>query len=160
MSLESKLLDALRLRGLTLSLAESCTGGSIAARFVQVPGASAVLLGSVVAYTNAWKETFLGVEPALLCSDGAASAEVVEAMVRGLFARTTCHVAAAVSGIAGPSGGTLTKPVGTIWISVAKRNEQVHTHKLHGTESRSYNIELATTTTLELLLKLVESHGL
>lgn len=158
--LERKLLDALRLRGLTLSLAESCTGGAIAARLVQVPGASAVLLGSVVAYANTWKETFLGVAPASLRGDGAVSPEVVEAMVRGLFARTTCHVAAAVSGIAGPSGGTSAKPVGTIWVAVAKRGEQVHTHKLHGAESRSSNIELATTTTLELLLKLAESHGL
>ncbi len=114
---EEALLAALRARDLRLRAAESCTAGMLAARLARVPGASDVLERGWVVYANAAKEEELHVPRAVLAAKGAVSREVVEAMAQaGADARTIC---VAISGIAGPGGGTPQKPVGTVWIAAA-----------------------------------------
>lgn len=106
--------------GITLATAESCTGGLIAARCTEMPGSSAWFVGGVVAYANAVKRDVLGVDPALLAAHGAVSEPVVRAMAAGVLRLTGAHLAVAVSGVAGPDGGTPEKPVGTVWMAVAR----------------------------------------
>lgn len=113
-------------KGWTLSLAESCTGGSLAARLTLLPGASAYFLGSVVAYSNDLKIKALHVPPEMIRDYGAVSREVVIAMLDGILDLTGSHFALAVSGIAGPSGGTPEKPVGTVWGGIGKRDGWRH----------------------------------
>lgn len=107
------------LDGRTVSVAESCTGGMIAARLTDRPGASERFLGGVVAYTNEAKADLLGVPSALIDREGAVSKAVVEAMADGALQRFGSDFSIAVSGIAGPDGGTEEKPVGTVWICAA-----------------------------------------
>jgi nicotinamide-nucleotide amidase len=118
-SIEELLLDACRTAGLTLATAESCTGGLVAAALTAVPGASEVFLGATVAYANAAKETQLGVPAELLNRFGAVSAEVAEAMAEGARQRFAADVAVAVTGVAGPGGGTPEKPVGLVHLCAA-----------------------------------------
>lgn len=103
--------------GVICVTAESCTGGLIGAELTSVPGSSAVVWGALVAYANEAKERLLHVDGALLARYGAVSAEVVAAMAEGALAVSTAQAAVAVSGIAGPAGGTPEKPVGTVWIA-------------------------------------------
>jgi len=112
--IEEHVLALLRARGLTLATAESETGGIVAARLTSIPGASDVFLGSVVAYANEVKQAALGVPAKLLEAHGAVSAEVAEAMALGARRRLGADVAVAVTGIAGPGGGTAEKPVGLV----------------------------------------------
>jgi len=112
-------LELCRARGLTLATAESCTGGLVAARLTSVPGSSAVVLGGVVAYANAVKESELGVPEAVLHEHGAVSAEAAAAMARGACERLGADLAVAVTGIAGPGGGTADKPVGLVFLHAA-----------------------------------------
>jgi nicotinamide-nucleotide amidase len=111
-------LDLCRARGLTLATAESCTGGLVAARLTSVPGSSDVFRGSVVAYANDVKEESLGVPADLLERFGAVSAESAEAMAGGVRDRLGVDVAVAVTGVAGPGGGTEEKPVGLVFAHV------------------------------------------
>lgn len=115
-------LRALQKSKATLALAESCTGGLIAHFLTEVPGASATLLGGVVAYANEFKSAFLGVDAALLAAEGAVSEGVACAMAAGARERSGATVAVATTGIAGPSGATAGKPVGTVWIAMATAN--------------------------------------
>ncbi len=117
--LENVLLTSLTARKKTLALAESCTGGCIAHRLTNVPGASAVLLAGLVTYSNEAKEIFLGVEPVALATHGAVSQEVARQMAEGAKRETGADYALSVTGIAGPGGGTPAKPVGTVFIGVA-----------------------------------------
>jgi nicotinamide-nucleotide amidase len=112
--IEAYVLELCRARGLTLATAESETGGLVAARLTSVPGASDVFVGGVVAYANEVKEAALGVPAELLAAHGAVSAEAAEAMARGARERLGADVAIAVTGIAGPGGGTDEKPVGLV----------------------------------------------
>ncbi len=114
--IEEHVLSLLRASELTLATAESCTGGLVAARVTSVPGSSDVFLGGVVAYANDVKTRELGVSEALLAAHGAVSPEVAEAMARGARERLGVDVAVAVTGIAGPGGGTPEKPVGLVYL--------------------------------------------
>ena len=116
---EAVVLDLCRDRGLTLATAESCTGGLVGARLTGVPGASDVYLGGVVAYANGVKTRELGVPEGLLAQFGAVSAEAAEAMAAGARERLGAGVAVAVTGVAGPGGGTDEKPVGTVFLHAA-----------------------------------------
>ena len=113
-TIEGVVLDLCRAASLTLATAESCTGGLVAARLTDVPGASDVFVGGVVAYANEVKEAELGVPRALLEEHGAVSPEVAAAMARGVRERLGADVAVAVTGVAGPGGGTPEKPVGLV----------------------------------------------
>jgi nicotinamide-nucleotide amidase len=115
-SVEELVLDECRARGLSLATAESCTGGMVAARLTSVAGSSDVFRGGLVAYANEVKERELEVPAALLEEHGAVSAEVAAAMAQGARARLGANVAVAVTGIAGPGGGTPEKPVGLVFL--------------------------------------------
>ena len=119
--IEEIVLALCRARGLTLATAESSTGGMIASRLTSVPGASEVFVGSVVAYANRVKETELNVAPEMLARQGAVSAETAAAMAAGVRSRLQADVAIAVTGIAGPGGGTPEKPVGLVFIHAETR---------------------------------------
>ncbi|MDX1656133.1 MAG: CinA family protein, partial [Candidatus Competibacteraceae bacterium] len=110
---------ALQLRGWMAATAESCTGGGIAMALTELAGSSAWFDRGFITYSNAAKSELLGVEPALIEASGAVSSEVVKAMAEGALARSRAGVSVAVSGIAGPEGGSELKPVGTIWIAWA-----------------------------------------
>ena len=117
--LEAVLVRALTERKQTLALAESCTGGFIANRITNVPGASVVFHAGLVTYSNEAKQTFLGVRAETLAAHGAVSEAVVREMAEGARARAGADLALAVTGIAGPGGGTEAKPVGTVFIALA-----------------------------------------
>ena len=117
--ISTELGSALSSRGLKLSCAESCTGGMIAQEIVANTGASAYFLGSVVAYSNQAKETFLGVNQASLDRFGAVSGQVAQEMARGVLFRSGADLAVSVTGIAGPDGGSQDKPVGTVFFGLA-----------------------------------------
>jgi nicotinamide-nucleotide amidase len=117
--LENVVVAGLAERKKTLALAESCTGGLIAHRITNVPGASEVFQGGVVSYANIAKQTFLGVRPEVLHAEGAVSESVVREMAAGARERFGADFALAVTGIAGPGGGTPEKPVGTVFIALA-----------------------------------------
>jgi nicotinamide-nucleotide amidase len=115
-SIAELVLDLCRDRGLTLVTAESCTGGLVAARLTSVSGSSDVFLGAVVAYSDDVKQAELGVRPEVLAEHGAVSAEAAQAMAEGARTRLHADVAVAVTGIAGPGGGTEEKPVGLVYL--------------------------------------------
>jgi PncC family amidohydrolase len=106
-------------RRLTVALAESCTGGLVAATLTAVPGSSGYVLGGVVSYADEAKRDVLGVDPGLLVAHGAVSAQVARAMAVGVRARFGADLAASVTGIAGPDGGSAAKPVGLTYVGVA-----------------------------------------
>jgi nicotinamide-nucleotide amidase len=118
-SVEELVLALCRTRRLTLATGESCTGGLVAARLTSVPGSSDVVLGGVVAYSNGLKTAELGVAVELIREHGAVSAEVAEAMAHGARERLGADVAVAVTGVAGPGGGTAEKPVGLVYLHAA-----------------------------------------
>lgn len=106
--------------GQTISVAESCTGGGIGAAITDVSGASAVFPGGVIAYANAAKKSLLGVPEKVIIENGAVSAEVAIAMAEGVLAVFQSDISVAVTGIAGPAGGTEAKPVGLVYIATAQ----------------------------------------
>ena len=116
--LASVVIDALRARGWMVAVAESCTGGMLGMRITAVPGSSDVMLGGVIAYRNDVKVRDLNVPQPMLDAHGAVSEEVVRAMANGVRARTSAQVGVAITGVAGPGGGTPEKPVGTVWVCV------------------------------------------
>lgn len=118
-SLETKIVRLLTARKQTLSLAESCTGGYLAHRLTNVPGASAIFSNGFVTYSNEAKQTFLGVRPETLAQHGAVSEPVAREMAEGARRVSRTDYAIAVTGIAGPGGGTPEKPVGTVFIGLA-----------------------------------------
>lgn len=114
----------------TITFAESCTGGRIAAEFTAVPGASAVLGGAVVTYSNAIKHQWLGVRQETLDRFGAVSSECITEMLAGVIRMAEADYAIAVSGIAGPTGGTAQKPVGTVFIGIQTPEDLYVYHNL------------------------------
>ena len=113
------LYATLRQRCETLSAAESCTGGRLGWEITRIPGSSDVFWGSVVAYSDAAKTELAGVPQELIRNHGAVSGEVAEALAAGIRSRSRTHWAVSITGIAGPTGGSPEKPVGTVWIGVS-----------------------------------------
>jgi PncC family amidohydrolase len=142
----------------TLSLAESCTGGAISAALVRLPGASDFFLGSLVVYSNEWKKQFLHVST--LERFGAVSPETVIHMAQELLAVGGADFAVAVSGIAGPFGGTADKPVGTIWIAIGEKGKKIHTTSFLAKGNRAAIIDATVEFTLKELLETVRKLGL
>lgn len=123
--LEKSLGEICKERGLKIGTAESCTGGMIAQLITRIPGSSAYFEGSVVSYSNNVKREVLNVSASVLENQGAVSQETVVQMVKGAIDRLEVDVAVAVSGVAGPGGGSEEKPVGTVWIAVGDKNRVV-----------------------------------
>lgn len=119
--------ERLRARGLTLAVAESCTGGLVGKLLTDVAGSSDYLLLDVVSYANLAKQRVLAVPPALLERHGAVSGEVAAAMAEGVRQSVDAHLAVAITGIAGPGGGSAEKPVGTVWFALAERGAATRT---------------------------------
>lgn len=117
--LAAVVLDQLRREGMRLAVAESCTGGLLGGRLTEIPGSSEVFVGGVIAYDNSLKTELLGVDPALLREHGAVSEPVARAMAEGVVERLSVTAALSVTGIAGPDGGSPSKPVGTVWFGCA-----------------------------------------
>ena len=150
--LEKVLVDRLTRRRQTLALAESCTGGLIANRITNVPGASKIFLGGVVAYSNAAKKKFLGVRAGTLARHGAVSEAVAREMAEGARKQFGADFAVAVTGIAGPSGGTKKKPVGTVFIALAGEGKTVVGQKLN-----AFGRERFKRATAEQALKMLQA---
>ena len=154
--LEIILGDKLKNLGLSIATAESCTGGSIAARITSIPGCSEYYKGGIVAYSNQVKIDLLEVSPAILSAKGAVSEETVIAMAKGAMKQLNVDCAIATSGIAGPDGGTVDKPVGTIWIAACYKEKQL-TLKQEINRGRAMNVERAANNALLLMLELLET---
>jgi nicotinamide-nucleotide amidase len=123
------LLDLLRARGLTVATAESCTGGLIAAALTSIAGSSDVVACGFMTYSNRAKSAMLGVPDALIAEHGAVSEPVARAMAAGALERSEAALAVAVTGIAGPGGGSAEKPVGLVWFGVARRGGPAWTER-------------------------------
>ena len=152
---EEILLDALRGRGLTVATAESCTGGNIAHRITMIPGASDFYPGSVVSYSNEVKMNLLGVDAAVLEAYGAVSEPVARQMADGARRALGADCAVATSGIAGPSGGSPEKPVGTVCMAFATP-EGTDTATFHFPGDRARVIDRASTTAMIELAKRIK----
>lgn len=148
--IEQVLGRMLKEKGLMMATAESCTGGYMAHLITSQTGSSAWFAGSVVSYSNRVKTNILGVPAGLIEENGAVSEPVVKQMVRGVLAQTGANVAVAVSGIMGPDGGTLEKPVGTVWVAVGNA-ERIETKQMQFRFDRERNIQLTATHALNLL---------
>lgn len=154
-SLIEALAHMLRERGLYLVTAESCTGGLIAAACTSIAGSSDWFERGIVSYSNEAKTELLGVSAALIAKHGAVSAEVARAMAEGALAHSAADLSLAVTGVAGPSGGTAAKPVGTVWLALARRGEpaQATLLQLSGdrAEVREQTVDRALQTALAAL---------
>lgn len=149
-TLPQLLVDLLRERSQKITLAESCTGGLIAASITQIPGASAVFDAGFVTYSNAMKQALLQVDAQALVTEGAVSETVVRAMALGALKHSNADYAIAVSGIAGPDGGTAEKPVGTVWIAWGSA-DNLKTKQLHVRFKRLDFQKYVTWTCLDLI---------
>ena len=152
---EKAVLNLMAEKGLTLSLAESCTGGYLSHLFTQHPGSSAVFLGGGVTYSNALKVKLLGVSEDTLNDFGAVSEQTVKEMANGALENFRSDFSIAISGVAGPDGGTENKPVGTVWIAVASKNKTV-ARKFQLGNRRIQNIERASINALLILFHILK----
>ena len=152
--LETLIIRVLTERQETLALAESCTGGCIANQLTNVPGASAVLLAGLVTYSNRAKERLLGVNGATLAQHGAVSAAVAREMAEGARRQTQAHYALSATGIAGPSGGTHAKPVGTVFIALAGPFDTVVEHNFNPYDRETFK-QVTAQQALDLLRRTI-----
>lgn len=152
-SLEEIIGKLLKEHNLTIATAESCTGGYIAHLVTSVPGSSAYFKGSIVSYSNEVKISVLGVNPITLSEFGAVSRETVVEMAEGVMKRLNSDCAVAVSGIAGPDGGSEDKPVGTVWIAVITPYHGTVTKKFLFGEHRERNVRRSGLAALDMLRK-------
>ncbi|MVN89650.1 competence/damage-inducible protein A [Mucilaginibacter aquatilis] len=148
--LEKALMNRLEQQGQTVSVAESCTGGYLSHLFTQHSGSSATFLGGAVSYANELKQEILGVSAQTLAAYGAVSEQTATEMVRGALSKFKSDYSIAITGIAGPTGGTDNKPVGTVWIGVAGLGECV-VRKFQFGNKRQQNIERAAISALGML---------
>ena len=133
-----RVLDACRRRSLTVATAESCTGGLVSGALTEIPGSSDVVDRGFVTYSNAAKQAMLGVPAAVLERHGAVSREAAEAMAAGALAMSGADLAVAVTGIAGPGGGSAEKPVGLVHFAAAARDgRHIHRERRFGDIGRS-----------------------
>lgn len=150
----------LKAHGLMLATAESCTGGGVAHAITEISGSSAWFDRGFVTYSNLAKQQMLGVNEATLIQHGAVSEAVVREMASGALLHSKAHVSVAVSGIAGPTGGTAEKPVGTIWFAWAIKDRTcvAHLHHLHGNRSevRAQSVRIALQGIVDLLNQTTE----
>jgi nicotinamide-nucleotide amidase len=151
--MEAIVVRLLKERGATVTVAESCTGGLLANRFTNVPGASAVFLEGNVTYSNAAKTRTLGVPVELLNSVGAVSKEVAQAMAEGARAQAGATYALSTTGIAGPDGGTPEKPVGTVFVGLASADGPSQVEKLFFPTDRATFKQMVTEAALDMLRK-------
>ncbi|MBK8879739.1 MAG: CinA family nicotinamide mononucleotide deamidase-related protein [Haliscomenobacter sp.] len=152
--LETAIGRMLKARNLHLATAESCTGGYISHLITSISGSSAYFTGGVIAYSNQIKTEQLGVQEKTLEQFGAVSEQTVREMVSGILARFPAHIALAISGIAGPDGGTPQKPVGTIWIAVGDKH-RIQAEQLHAGKDRIKNIQFSSVMALNKLRKFI-----
>jgi nicotinamide-nucleotide amidase len=150
-SLEEVVVKLLTDRKQTLAVAESCTGGFLAHRITNVPGASAVFVAGYVTYANEAKEGMLGVDPRLISAHGAVSESVAQAMAEGARRQANATFALATTGIAGPGGGTDEKPVGTVFVALAAEGAATQVRGFRFPDDRPTFKELTTQAALEML---------
>ncbi len=148
----ASLLDACRARALRIATAESCTGGLVAALLTEIAGSSSAFERGFVTYSNEAKAALLGVDPDLIGRDGAVSGAVARAMAEGALSRSRADLAVAVTGVAGPGGGTEAKPVGLVHFALARRGADTrHAERRFGDVGRSAVREAAVEQALALL---------
>ena len=153
-ALAAAVLDRGREQGLMVATAESCTGGLVAAALTEIPGSSAVFDRGFVTYSNLAKRQLLAVPEPLLLEYGAVSEEVARAMAEGAVAASTAGAAVAITGIAGPGGGSEEKPVGLVWFATARRGGLTRSvQERYGDAGRSQIRAAATEAALRLLLE-------
>jgi nicotinamide-nucleotide amidase len=126
-------LDACRRRGVTIAVAESCTGGLLGARLTAIAGSSDVFVGGVLSYDNSVKREWLGVSDSELEIHGAVSEEVAATMARSVRERMKTDIGVSTTGVAGPGGGTAAKPVGMVWVALDGIGTQARCLRLFGT---------------------------
>jgi nicotinamide-nucleotide amidase len=150
-SLEEVIVRLLTQRKQTLAVAESCTGGFLAHRITNVPGASVVFLAGYVTYANEAKERMLGIDPRLISAHGAVSEDVARAMAEGARQRANATFALATTGIAGPGGGTEEKPIGTVFVALAADGATTQVRSFRFPDERPTFKELTTQAALDML---------
>lgn len=160
MEFESKILsrqigDLLYDSGFTVGSAESCTGGRVGEAIIAIPGASNYYKGGIICYTNEVKESLLAVSHDTLEEQTAVSEDVARQMVQGAIKALATDFAVAITGIAGPGGGTPAIPVGTIWLACGTKDD-IRTLKLTDDFGRDINLAIATNKALRLLLSVVQ----
>ncbi|WP_324756654.1 competence/damage-inducible protein A [Sphingobacterium thalpophilum] len=153
-SIEQHLIKSLTRAGLSLTTAESCTGGSLAASLTAIPGSSEIFVGGTIPYSNRLKQLLLGVHEHTLSQFGAVSEQTALEMAQGAKIKFETDYAIATTGIAGPGGGSIEKPVGTVWIAVAGRKKSI-SRKFQFNNDRLINIERTRMNALLLLWKLL-----
>src|SRR6267378_2347371 len=152
------LLDLCRDRKLTIAVAESCTGGLLAATLTEIPGSSDVFDRGFVTYSNDAKQAMLGVSPATLASHGAVSRETAEAMAKGALAQAGVDLAVSITGIAGPGGGHPGKPVGLVHFAAAARSGRlIHNERRFGDIGRTPVRRASVAEALAMLRQLAAS---
>ncbi len=154
-TLEAQVGEALRARGRTVAVAESCTGGLVLHRLTNIPGSSAYVLGGVVAYANAIKQAVLKVKQGTLIAHGAVSAETALEMATGVRDLFKADYAVSITGIAGPGGGTAEKPVGLTYIALAGPDDRLETGRYLWDGSRAEIKAASAEAALALLLRAV-----
>ena len=154
--LEAVLIRLLAGRRETLAVAESCTGGCLSDRLTNVPGASAVFLTGLITYSNTAKQRFLGVKPETLVQCGAVSAAVAQQMAEGALRETGAHYALSITGIAGPSGGTPEKPIGTVFIGLAGPFETIVERHVNAWERETFK-QVTAQQAMDLLRRRIQA---
>lgn len=152
-ALAARLQAACLAARLTLATAESCTGGLVAHLLTEVPGSSGYLRGGVVAYADEIKVSQLGVPPEILAAHGAVSAQVAIAMAEGVRERFGTDLAVAVTGVAGPDGGTEAKPVGLVYVAVAGRGDVPEVRRFQWPGDRSGNKRASAEAAITMLIE-------